>query len=70
MPTSQYMFVYETPFAALNFVEKLHQALPGVVTTYRDGEVVYVVSSEGGKAHDYIMQLSRSSSSTSFRAIR
>ena len=70
MPVSQYLFVFETPWHALKFVEKLQFALPGVVVTYRDGEAVYVVSSAGGEAHERIMALSRTSSSTTFRAIR
>ena len=64
----QYLVVFETPWHALNFCEKLHLQLHDVAT-YRDGEVVYVIDATVNGAHDRIMALAKPSS-MSFRAIR
>ena len=69
MLTAQYLIVFETPWHALNFCEKLHLAMPGEVGTYRDGEAVMVLDCTENGAHDRIMALAKPSS-MSFRAIR
>lgn len=68
MIAAQYLIVFETPWHALNFCEKLHLQFDDVAT-YRDGEAVMVLDATKNGAHDRIMALAKPSS-ISFRAIR
>jgi hypothetical protein len=67
---AQYLVVFETPWQALNFCEKLHLAMHGEVATYRDGEAVMVIDATKHGAQGRIAELARSSSASSIRAIK